>query len=413
MTFNTVNATDVVAKVINELRRTGLTYFPINSKGRAIAQVISREVQNSQEFFDTNFNKAFSKYAKGSLLEALCSVFGLVREQATKAEAHIWELNHRFYVESGNFGDLNGGVAFTIPAGTVVFTDTTSSLDDAIEYVLASPAVCAPSSTEIYCNIEASKEGRLSNVGSNTLTNHDFIGYTTYLTEGLKCKNTYAIIGGQDRQGDEELRFALSIAATAAEASNHTALRFGLLQVPGLVDSKIIRWWGGIGTSGIFVVGQGNEAPPSMLLHAQQIIDEKGPNAMKGVVYSPPQVGVSFITRVNMSEEITANEESEIQVALLDVIQNYILSVRIGGPLDLRTLINRMYRVDSRIVSFGSNPSDTPFDELYIYRTSTSSGERVRSEWLDTDEITPLEHEVIIMENSITAPFQFTWEVYE
>ncbi len=76
-------------------------------------------------------------------------------------------------------------------------------------------------------------------------------------------------------------------------------------------------------------------------------------------------------------------------------------------------LVRNMVRKNPSIMSLGSNPNTSPFDELYIYRTSTVDNTRIRSEWIVIDEISPKEHEILVTEASITTPFNFTWQVYE
>jgi len=413
MAFKTIQADDVVGKIIQELRRSGLSYFPVNSKGRALSKILSREVQSSNDFFNANFDKAFTKYATGRLLESICQVFGIIREPATVATTFVWENSTKFYVETGTFGDLNGGSDFTIGVGERIWTGELSTFDEPIYYTVTSPVVCRAGSSSVYFSAEADGEGRSFNTGANTLTNHNFTGYTLFATEGLKVKNNFAIVNGQDRESDDDLRFRLANAATGAEKANETAVRLALLSIPGLVDSKIIPYYDGIGTSAAFMVGQGNETPVSMLTQAQRAIERVGSNGNMLAAYAPPQVGVSFITRVNLASSITINEQNELTARLQDMVRRTVLDVRIGGTLYLNFLVRDLLRTSGKIISLGSNPAKSPFDQLYIYRTSSADSSRVRYEWLDFNLVTPEAHEILITEYSLATPFIFNWQVYE
>ena len=412
MAFKSVNPQVVVGDILDEFRRSGITYSSSNSKARSLSSILARELQSQDNFFRRNFDKAFARYSRGDLLEAIALLLGVEREKATVASSYTWEQNVQFYVRSGNFGDINGGSSFTIPVGERIWTGQLNDYDEPIYYTLTTPLLCEATSSVAYANVEADGEGSGYNVGAHTLTEHSFITYTDFASESLLVKNNFSIINGQDRESDDELQYRLANAHTANEAANQTALRIALLSVPGIIDTKIISYYDGIGTSGAFVTGQGNQTTTSMLLQAQAALDQEVADGNRATAYMPPNVGVSFVTRVNLSEQITVNEQNEIQAALNELVGQYILNVRIGVALDLRMMLGRMLKVDSRILSFGVNPSTTPFDELYIYRTSVASGERVRSNWLDMDLITPKKHEVILAETSVTNPFQFNWQVY-
>ena len=414
MPFDIVQAADVASRVLKEFRASGISYQGENSKARALSTVLSRELQNLSALFNRDAKLVFARYATDELLEALCAIFGIFREQATKAHSPAYEHNQVFYVENGGtFGSVNGGVDFTIPTGTSIWSRSTLANDTAIQYKTTAPVLCSSTATSAWANVEAVSEGKSSNVGNNVLVNHDFIGYISYTAGLLKTRNNFAIVNGQDRQTDSDLRYVLSIASTAGEAANESAIRLSVLAIPGVVDIKIIRNWDGIGTCGVFIVGQGNEAPPTLILQSQDAVDKKSSCAGSATAYGPPQVGWSMITRINLTEAITINEQNEIESALLYILNSTTDALRIGQSLNLRSLINQMLKVDSRIVSFGTNSDTSPFDYLYIYRSSLVDSTRIRSSWLNTDKIIPFEHEVIIAENSLTSPFLFTWEVYD
>lgn len=415
MAFKIRKAADVTSGIVEELRRAGISFYGENARSRAIAKIQGREIQNLSEFFDQNFDKAFLQKADGALLEAIAFLFGLRREEATKAKAFSYERSLEFYVADGNtFGSINSGVSFTIPAGTSIWSRSITNLETTINYVTATPIVCGVTATSAYGNIEAELEGTSSNVGAHVLVNHDFVSYGDYVNESLLVRNSYPIISGQDRQTDDELRFALSIAATASEAGNLSAIRLALLSIPGLVDMKLINYFDGIGSIGAFVVGQDNECTTSMLEQGQYAITDRSSNAILATVYAPPQVGVSFRTKVNLSEPITVNQQNEIEAKLKDIVTRYFLSHRIGEALNTSRLIGNMYAADNRIVSFGTSPEEAPFDYLHLYRTSIATGERVRNSLITSiTSVAPKEHEVIILEHSLANPVLFTWEVFE
>jgi len=61
-------------------------------------------------------------YALGSNLDFLGQIYGVTRLPAVDASSSAPDNTFQFYVLGGNFGSINNGQPFTIPAGTLIYT---------------------------------------------------------------------------------------------------------------------------------------------------------------------------------------------------------------------------------------------------------------------------------------------------
>ena len=412
MAFALRSHEDILRDILNGLRGTGISYLPQGSKARAIAASMAREIDTAYRFFDSNFDKAYLNAASNELLEALGTLFGVSRKQPRKAYSISAEQNVTFYAEDDQtFGAINGGAGIPIPAGTIIETISQVSDVEPLQYQLVNNLTLSPGDTVGFATVEALAEGASSNVGPNTLRAHDFTSYVGSGAGSLKVTNRFAIVNGTDRETDAFLRARIALAAVALQRGNLTSLRFAALSVPGVIDVRILRYHDGIGSVGVFVTGQDNEAPPALVSEVQLALTGWGSAGEVVTAYSPEQVGIALETKVNLSREVTVNEQNEIEQKLLDAARSFFSDLSIGEAASLSVLLRDLLATDTLIVNFGTTPSDASFDKLYMYRYSDASEERVRSELLNTlTSIEVEDHEILITETSIATPLSFSFE---
>lgn len=409
MAFPIRSSREILLELLSELRTVGLSYTHRSSKAYALSSIISKELETAYAFFDSNFDQAYLSGASNEFLEALGELFGVRRRNASKCLSLSTEANVSFYVSTGTFGDINSGSPIAIPAGTIVeTTPIIAGAQDPIQYELTNPVVLIPSASQQFVSVEAVLEGSGGRIGALSLRSHDFTGYTDQINKSLKVINNYAIVNGEDKQSDQDLRFLISIAATAAQAGNLTAIRFAALGVPGVVDLMLINYFDGIGSAGVFAVGQDNTPSKSITQRVEQAIAPVKSFGIQVRAYTPPIVGVSFSTRVNTVEPLTASAQLELRQNLISITREMVTATRIGQFLDLERLKSRLLRSDSRIDSFGTGTDF--FDQIGRWRLEQGlDNQRVRGELLDQVAVPIKGWEVLQPEPSLTVAFGFTF----
>ena len=407
MAFILRTNSEILSELLAELRRTGLSYSSRSSKGYALASSISKEIEIAQQFFDNNFEGAYLRNASGVFLDALGELFGLRRREARKSYSLSSENNVTFYVEEGTFGDINSNNDISIPAGTIVQTSQLVDVQTPIQYELTSDVTLPAAGTNVAITVKSLLEGSISRVGPGTITIHGFVGYTDNINDTLKVTNTYAILNGEDRQTDAEYKYLISRAATANQAGNLTAIRFAALSVPGVTDTNIINYFDGIGTVGVFVVGQDNQPSQPLTNEVQSALALIQSNGILASAYSPGEVGVSWSTKVTVTTPLTINARNELNQKLINISRDFLTALRIGESLNLTDLALRLTNADSRIVRLGTGTE--VFENLGIWRVSLADGARVRSSALSQANILIQAHEIIVPELTLSNAFGFVF----
>jgi len=408
MAFVTRSNGEILRELLAEFTGTGLSYTHRSSKAYALASTMSREIETAYSFFDSNFDKAFLRGASGQFLDALGELFGVRRRVARKCLSLEGESNVRFYVDTGTFGDINSGQEIIIPAGTIIQTAPLTTAQDPIQYELLNTTTLSPGERYKSLTVEAAIEGSASRVGPQVLRVHDFNSYTNSAQNSLKVVNSYAVVNGEDRQLDADMRFLISIAATAAQSGNTAAIRLATLSVPGVIDFSIVPYFDGIGSVGVFAVGQDNQPSPVITAEVQLSIDRRASHGIFARSYIPAVAGISFSTRVNTIAPLTINEQIELRQSLTNIARDTVTATRVGGDLDLVRLQSDLLRSDARIESFGTGTNF--FDTLGVWHTNlTTDTTRERGEWIDQETVTLERHEVFQPEPSLINALVFNF----
>jgi hypothetical protein len=173
---------------------------------------------------------------------------------------------------------------------------------------------------------------------------------------------------------------------------NEAALRYELLQLPGIQDLVFVPQ---AGTFLVYLYGISPVVAPSLLALAQQRVDERAVFPVVGTAVTPDLVGISLATTITMTRGVGPAERSIILSNAAASAENYINNLRINEPLVINEIADRIRNADSRIADVGEANKQIP--EIFIWR-SRSDGERY-SRFLVAN-YQPQLGERIIVENS-------------
>jgi uncharacterized phage protein gp47/JayE len=393
---------ELIGEAINNLQDyTNITQKAPGSKARALLEIVMRETNNAYRIFDQNLAKAFLNGATGRYLNYIGELFGLSRLTGVTASIDLTQEVVKFYVESGSFGTINSGNSIVIPQGTIIETkETEEGLQDNIEFVVAEDTTLLSSNSEQFISLEAVIAGTSSNVGVNSLVQHDFVDYTDYSNNTLKVTNVAPVTNGREPESDVNYRFRISKAATSAEAANETAVRLAVLAIPGVADATIIPHTRGIGTAGIYIKSTSITVPPSLIASVQAEIDRQMALGNMGFALEPTLIGLEMVIKLNLSGDYSVDELTEIENNAIVAVEEYVNNLDIGEDFIQQELVKRVLLADDRIQSLGTNYAK-PIDELYLYRESLSEDNRSRSGLLGDYE--PASTERVVLEPSVAS----------
>jgi uncharacterized phage protein gp47/JayE len=403
MVFFEKTKEEIVSAALSKLSSTNITQLAPGAKARFILDTVAEEQANQHDTFDTNLMQAFIKYANGRFLDFFGDMMNLPRIEPTHATSE--ENNFIFYVQSGTFGDINGGLDFTIPVGTTVSTVPytgqviTPGIQEqpTIEYKTLESALCQTSQSFVSVKVRARIEGAFSDVPRNVLNKHLFTSYAGSQNNTLKCTNRYAISTGTDRETDDSYRYRLSNVFRARNLATLIAIRLAALSTPGVANVKEVSCEQGPGTFSLYVRGLTPTPGPGLLQSVTASVMNVAPYGIRPFILAPSTLGLEFLAYVSWNRKATATDITRGYQTMRDALESRLNTVDIGEAIVLADLIDILLSAAPLALSIGGNKPNT-FDEVYITR-SDSTGSTVRS-LISGTEIIPLYNERIVLETA-------------
>jgi hypothetical protein len=120
----------------------------------------------------------------------------------------------------------------------------------------------------------------------------------------LLVNNNFGIVGGRDTEDDESYRYRISLKLKSQSGINEAALRFAILQVPGIQDIVFSPFVGGFY---VYVYGISPVVPASLL---RAVDDQIGQYAaylinLASSAVTPDLVGISLSTTLTFTSGVS------------------------------------------------------------------------------------------------------------
>ena len=167
----------------------------------------------------------------------------------------------------------------------------------------ASPTRSSPSSATSLL------PGSSGNTSPGVFSRHNFTGYTQSAYGGLLVTNTYGITGGRDTEDDDSYRYRIHLKLTSQSGINEAALRFQLLQLPGIQDVVFSSYAGGFY---VYLYGISPIISPSLLQLANSTIATTAAFPIQGTALTPDLVGISLETTLSFGSGTAASDQASI-----------------------------------------------------------------------------------------------------
>lgn len=351
--------------------RTGVTKFDSDSKVGAILDIVTDElIETRNQSINAYYNQQLTR-AKGEFLDRIGRTLGLDRFNATHAASNKNEQNIAFFVESGTFGDINGASPIAIPSGTIIFSNQNQNeLNTVVEYETTESVVLAPSGAIAFVSVRAKISGSQYNIGEGVLSNHNFTNYTLASSNLLKVVNFYAVLNGRERENDDRYRFRLSKNYDRLISTNDTKIKLSALNVPGVLDVKVISNYYGVGTAGAIVLGADYSTSNAQLKAVQANLDEmKGPG-LRVMAVAATKVSVDIELEVEPTRPLTSLEKQNVRLAVTAAITNQLRSSGIGGIVEISSIVEAVKRNAPVALKVGRkyDNSFNVFSKIYLRR---------------------------------------------
>ena len=212
--------------------------------------------------------------------------------------------------------------------------------------------------------------------------------------------NAYNVGTGIGRESDVNFRYRISNSVLSSEGANETAVRLAALSVAGVADIASVPYDRGTGSFSIYIKSVYPLVSDTLVDKVQEAIKRAQAFGNTGMARSPKNIGIQATVTINYRASITDDKKLIIEALAEDAITAYCNNLDIGEPFISQQLINSVLNIDENIESIGR--PDRPFDELYIYRDSRLSDNRVRQSLISN--YTAYFDERVIVESTISLP---------
>ena len=259
------------------------------------------ELENRQFL---NIAQSLLPFATDTSLDLIGEIFGVPRITQQTASVDIGDQNFQWYVRNGTFGSINSGQDIVIPSGVRIYTASPSG-----PVYVGSPVTLPAAAGSQYFSASSLYSGASGNAASGIFTQHNFTNYTESRYGSLLVTNNYGIVSGRDDESDDDYRYRIRLKLQSQNGANEAALRFAILQVPGIQDVVFAPQ---AGTFTCYVYGIAADASASLLQSVQQTINGTVAFPLTGTAVAPDLVGISLTTTITLTASASATDQASI-----------------------------------------------------------------------------------------------------
>lgn len=354
--------------------RTGLTVFGPDSASRAILDgSISEQVELRNDAREALMANQIGT-ARGKDLDA---IGGERRPRLKAVAAYVTtsEESLSFFTDT-TFDAINGGAGFTIPAGTIVRVQPDPRGESIVSYILDKACNCPAGRNVAYASAKAVSIGSAYNVRANSLTLHNFTGYTDSANNSLYVTNLYPILNGRDLESDDNYRYRLGNHYASIAGANSIKLQLDALEVPGVSLIKTIPGYYGVGTVAVVVFGAEGESNASLVSSVQRRLSSVQTGGLKAVAIPGIRVEFDFEVNVIVSEPPSTEQQRALTSGIRRSIQSYLREADSKSFVDFEGLRRIIISENGGMVGLSSASSrrlENIFDGIYVRRSFTSA----------------------------------------
>src|ERR1039457_4946326 len=328
--------------ILGALTQTGITQTAAGGKARAFCDIVGDQLGTMETNEFLNLGQTLIHYASADNLDFLGEIFGVYRLGQQIASISQGDLNFKFCVAgAATFGDINSGSDINLPAGTLI----TSAADNGPIFITDTAYTLHAADTQQYVGAYAAAPGNSANASAGAFNQWSgTVPYSKSAFGSLLVTNDYGVVGGRDDESDDNYRYRIQQKLQGRNGSNEAALRFELLQVPGIQDIVFTRL---AGTFNCYVYGIAPTPAPSLLDAVQQTINDNVAFPLTGMAIAPDLVGISLVTTLSMSAGASTTDQDMVIGEAVAAAQDYIDNLAVGQQLVINEIADRIRNADA------------------------------------------------------------------
>ncbi len=377
MPINPIDKGKRRASVLERFRKnTVLTRTEEGSINRAFIDSMMNEIENLDEEWERGLESFNPLTAESPYAEMWGEVFGVVPSTASRAIAYKSQKIVRFKVESGTFGDYNGGQDINIPSSGFLAYGSNRAiregdlLDEEITFELLEDVILPNGDSEAWVTLIASGLGAGYAIDSYNLSGHNFINYASYPDAILQIENVSPILGGLNEDSDSSIRSAIFRANFSKSVLVEDALIRELQSIPGADDIVTLRGYSSPGSVDFFIDSISYVIPDSLITEAKDRVESVNYLNEKIKIHKMKRVGVGIESKVLFKKGTSDDRKQEIINGFSDILYDIFSRGLAGVSLNFDEYYSRLITSAREISFIGSNKST--FDKVIIFRSDVN-----------------------------------------
>jgi uncharacterized phage protein gp47/JayE len=180
---------------------------------------------------------------------------------------------------------------------------------------------------------------------------HNFTNYTDNRFGSLLVTSDFGMVGGRDTEDDDSYRYRIHLKLTSQSGANENALRFALLQVPGIQDVVFDRR---AGTFNCYVYAITTVAAASTLQLVQDTLDQTVAFPLTGTAVNPDLVGISLATTLSLVSGLTQTDKDTAVAQATAAAQDYLNNLPVASPLIINDIAAAIRNSSPKLLDVGT-----------------------------------------------------------
>ena len=380
-----------------------------DSNTRILANLVSNELfllnSETRAFIE---NLSYQNASGEDLNSIGFEYYGLQRRPGNKANTRAEERSFYFYARGNQtFGAINNNSDIILPKGTRISNFPNIATGQEIVYVTKRDYTLEANRSFQYCAIEAQEVGESYNVGREILVNHDFTNYADSGSGSLACRNIYPIVNGTSTESDDSLRYRIANFIASQRNLNEESLNLAGLEIPGVIQVRVIPGYYGLGTTGIVVFGPEKETHYDSLQVIKRRIRSSTGEENRIFPVEGIYVKLDLELEIVKTQNLSFEEQESIEQSLRQELQQMIRESFGTNELNLSFVEQKIRRYinNRKIKNINRNTEyNHPFKRVTLRKTDSSIENSETSEDFIGSIITVSEEERIKL-NSFVVNF--------
>jgi uncharacterized phage protein gp47/JayE len=319
----------------NLLNRTAITNIAGDSRSRILLELPLSELGDLWSQLSLLEQNSFLSTATGIYLDALGDLLGVNRLPATAA--FTTGPNFKFYLSSIS------GSPISIPAGTRVWPPDNPLL----VFMTTIATTLAAGSLEVYVPVQAVDTGSYFSTGAYSLTEN------STNNANLFCTNIYPISSGTNEEIDDNYRYRIATAYQTWATGNTTAIRSGLLKIPGVRDVLVKPFFRGTGSFDVLIYSYYPTVSDDLLALVQRELDNNlAAYGIRALAVAPETAEVGLVATISFKPTTTADQQGIIRQGVKNAVAFYLDNLLIGEGVIIDQIKKAALNVSSYINEF-------------------------------------------------------------